>query len=73
MRTARYEYAEPGNPMGNRGPVFKGADAHPVKLLDSSREYRIAALKLFPVLAAELKHDADAALKTIEDAKKLVK
>ena len=43
------------------------------RLLDASRKERIEALKRLPQLVAAMKDGADAALKAIEAAKKLVK
>jgi hypothetical protein len=43
-------------------------DARPLR--DASRQLRIAALKCFPALLEELKREAEAALKTIEEAKR---
>lgn len=43
------------------------------RLLDASRDTRIAALGKFPVLIKQMQAQAQAALKAIEDAKKLVK
>jgi len=44
----------------------------PRRLLDASREVRILALKQIPALIAQLTREAKAALRTIEEAEKLV-
>ena len=43
------------------------------KLLECSREERIAALKLFPQLVMDMKAKADDGIKAIDAAKKFVK
>ncbi len=43
------------------------------RLLEDSRATRIAALRLFPALAAQMQQEAATAIKNIEDAEKFVK
>jgi hypothetical protein len=67
LREVRYRE----NERGGYAPL--GEPHRLVRLVDGSREERIAALALFPALAKELKGLGDRAIKTIQDAKKFVK
>ncbi len=66
VREARYEQAEPENLVFDVTMSVRN-------LLECSRDVRIDALRLFPLLAQEMRDEAASALKAIQDAKKFVK
>lgn len=72
IRTAAYREHPDGRwelvNTGHYTPLLKY-----MPLLQASRDIRIKALALFPALLKELKREADAALRAIEDAKKFVR
>jgi hypothetical protein len=71
VREARYEHVEQRY-LEDPEIVFDGT-LRVQNLLECSREVRIDALRLFPLLAKEMREEAASALKAIQDAKKFVK
>jgi Asp-tRNA(Asn)/Glu-tRNA(Gln) amidotransferase C subunit len=69
VRTAYYKYED--DSYGHRETILSNADT-PVRLLDCSRALRIEAIKKFPALVQAMNAEAQAAVKAIEAAKKLV-
>jgi len=73
VRTATYKYEHDGFGHIVNNSLTLRQLAHEVELASCSRDLRINALKRFPQLVAEMKQEADTALKAIERAKKFAK